>query len=97
MLSYSFWTVSHLEKPTTHAKILVANFSLAFNLMQPRILAHKLVNDFNLANQLVAWIVDFLFCRCGCVFVNGKCAGVRLTHTRSPEGYCLTPSIHPVH
>ena len=51
---------THLEKPTAHAKILFADFSSAFNLMQPDILAHKLISDFNLGNQLVAWIVDFL-------------------------------------
>ena len=45
---------THLEKPTAHAKILFADFSSAFNLMQPHILAHKLISDFNLGNQLVA-------------------------------------------
>ena len=54
---------NHLEKPTAHAKILFADFSSAFNLMQPQILAHQLISDFNLGNQLVAWIVDFLSCR----------------------------------
>ena len=44
----------HLEKPTAHAKILFANFSSAFNFMQPHILVHKLISDFNLGNQLVA-------------------------------------------
>ena len=33
---------THLEKQTAHTKILFADFSLAFNLMQPHILAHKL-------------------------------------------------------
>jgi len=33
-----------LEKPTAHAKILFADFSLDFNLMQPHILGHKLIS-----------------------------------------------------
>ena len=45
----------HLEKPTAHAKILFADFSSAFNLMQPQILAHQLISDFNLGNQLVCF------------------------------------------
>ena len=45
---------THLEKPTAHTKILFADFSSALNLMQPHILAHKLISDFNLGNQLVA-------------------------------------------
>ena len=41
-----------------------------FNLMQPHILAHKLIYYFNLENRFAAWIVDFLSCRRQCVFVN---------------------------
>ena len=82
---------THFEKPTAHAKILIADSSSAFNLMQPHILAHKLISDFNLGKQLVAWIVDFLSCRPQSVFVNGNFFDMRLTHTGSPQGCCLLP------
>ena len=72
---------THLHKPTAHTKILFADFSSAFNLMQPHILAHKLIYDFNLGNQHVAWIVDFFSCHPQSVFVNGKFSDMRLTHT----------------
>lgn len=85
---------THLEKPTAHAKILFADFSSAFNLMRPHILSQKLIYDFNPGNQLVAWIFDFLSCRRQCVFVNGKCSVMRLTHTGSPQGCCLSPLVH---
>ena len=85
---------THLEKPTAHANILFANFSLAFNLMQPHILAHKLISDFNLGNQLVAGIVDFLSCRSQSVFVNRTFSDMRLTHTGSPQGCCLSPLLY---
>ena len=45
---------THLEKPTAHAKILFADFTSAFNLMQPHSLAHKLISACNIGNQLVA-------------------------------------------
>ena len=67
----------HLKKPTAHGKIPFADFSPAFNLMQPHTLAHKLIVDFNLRNQPVARIVDFLSCRRQCVFVHGKCSDMR--------------------
>ena len=85
---------THFEKPTAHAKILFADFSSAFNLMQPHILAHKLISDFNLGNQLVDCIVDFLSCRPRSVFVNGKFSDMRLTHTGSPQGCCLPPLLY---
>ena len=33
----------HLEGPQTHARILVVDFSSAFNTIQPHILANKLI------------------------------------------------------
>ena len=85
---------THLQKPTAHAKILFVDFSSAFNLMQPHILAHKLISDFSLGDQLVAWSVDFFSCRPQSVFVNGKFSDMRLTHTGSPQGCCLSPILY---
>ena len=51
---------THLEKPTAHARFSSPIFSSAFNLMQPLILAHKLIYHFNLGNQADADIVWFL-------------------------------------
>ena len=44
---------THLEKTTAHAKILFTDFTLAFNLMQPLILVHKLIYNFYLGNSLL--------------------------------------------
>ena len=52
---------THLEKPTAHANILFADFSSAFNLMQPHIFAHKLISDFNLETSLLPELL--IFCR----------------------------------
>ena len=43
----------HLEGPETHVRILFADFSSAFNTIQPHILANKLVSHFSVDNHLV--------------------------------------------
>lgn len=44
------------------------DFSSAFNTVQPHILTHELMNNFNLAFNVVCWILDFLTKR---VSMNG--------------------------
>ena len=61
----------YLEGLHTHAKILFAGFSSAFNTMQPHLLAHKLLSNFGLKNRIVLWIMSFLTNRLQKVFVNG--------------------------
>ena len=38
----------------------LADFSSAFNTMQPHIFTHKLISNFSLQHDLVLWIVNFL-------------------------------------
>ena len=85
---------SHLEKSHAHARILFADFSSAFNLMQPYVLAKKLMTDFHLCDQLTAWIIDFLsFCPQS-VSVNGHVSNVIVTNTGSPQGCVLSPLLY---
>ena len=81
----------HLEKPKTHARMLFADFSSAFNTMQPHILAERLISEFELGHQLVLWILDFLTNRQQRVFVNGRYSDVVVTNTGSPQGCGLSP------
>jgi hypothetical protein len=81
----------HLEKPKAHARLIFADFSSAFNTMQPHILVKKLIDDFNLPNQLVLWIIDFLVDRKQRVCVNGCFSDVVFTRTGSPQGCVLSP------
>ena len=85
---------THLEKPHAHARLLMADFSSAFNLMQPHILARKLISDFHLNDQLVAWIIDFLTARPQSVLVNGNMSQMKVTNTGSPQGCCLSPLLY---
>ena len=43
----------HLEKPQAHVRLLFADFSSAFNTIQPHPLIERLLCDFKLPHQLV--------------------------------------------
>ena len=90
MRSYSFWTKCIL---TLRSQLHMPRFSSPISHRFLIILAHKLISDFNLGNQLVAWIVDYLSCRPQSVFVNGKFSDMRLTHTGLPQG-CISPLLY---
>ena len=83
----------HLETPQSHARLLFADFSSAFNVMQPHILVNKLVKDFALDSSLVLWILDFLINRPQRVFVNSHYSNWKYTNTGSLQGCCLSPLI----
>ena len=60
----------HLEHPKTTARLVFADFSSAFNTLQPQILAEKLTNLFYLDDRLILWIMDFLTNRSQRVLIN---------------------------
>ena len=86
----------HLELPQSHARILFADFSSAFNTMQPHILAQKLISNFSLQHDLALWIVDSLTDRCQQVFVNMSSVQA-VTCTGSPQGCVLSPLLYSLH
>ena len=83
----------HLELPQSHARILFADFSSAFNTMQPHILAQKLISNFSLQHDLALWIVDSLTDRCQQVFVNMS-SEQAVTCTGFPQGYVLSAPLY---
>lgn len=62
----------HLMHPKGHARVLLVNFSSAFNSMKTHILLKRLI-DLNINTELVLWIRDFLSCRPQRVCVGGAC------------------------
>ena len=76
----------HLEIPRSHARLLFADFSSAFNKMQPHILIERLSSYFNLPDQLLLLILNFLIKRVLQVFVNGKMSTTTVSNTGSPQG-----------
>ena len=81
----------HLEKPNSHAKILFADFSSAFNKMQPHILIEHLASHFKLPDQLLRLFLDFLTDRVQQVSVNGHMSTSVISSTGSPQGCVLSP------
>lgn len=80
----------HLELPDSSARLLFADFSSAFNTLQPHILATKLASQFHLDDQLILWILDFLTNRTQKVKVNNSLSNLRSTSTGSPQGCVLS-------
>ncbi len=83
--------IKHSEGSKTHAKLLFADFSSAFNSLQPYILVEKLITDFGLDFNLVGWILDFLTDRTQRVRVNGRLSAPLISSTGTPQGCVLSP------
>lgn len=81
----------HLEIPKTTARLLFADFSSAFNTMQPHILAEKLITRFHLNHQLTLWVTDFLTNTSQRGLVNCTGSDTLFTSTGSPQGCVLSP------
>ena len=50
---------SHLEKPGTCIRLMLYDFSSAFNTIQPHLLSEKLLN-MNVHASTITWILDYL-------------------------------------
>lgn len=83
--------LKHLEGKGHHARLLFIDFSSAFNTMYPHILIQRLLNHFNLNNNLLGWILDFLTCRTQRVRVNGLLSESLCSSIGSPQGCVLSP------
>lgn len=74
----------YLEKGGTFARMLLVDFSSAFNTMNSIILAKKLVCEFDVSHGLVLWILDFLTCRQQRIILNGVLPDTLVTSIGSP-------------
>ena len=81
----------HLEKPGSHARLLFADFSSAFNKMQPHILIERLAAEFELPHQILLLLLNFLTDRTQRVSVNGHLSQAITSNTGSPQGCVLSP------
>lgn len=88
----------HLEQPKSHARLLFADFSSAFNKMQPHILIERLSSHFMLLDQILLMILNFLTNRLQQVFVNGRMSSVIQSNIGSPSGLSpFSPAFYSVH
>ena len=83
--------LKHLDKPRSHARLLFADFSSAFNKVQPHILINRLASHFRRPDQLLMLFLNFLTERTQQVLVNGKLSNSVVTSTGSPQGCVLSP------
>ena len=83
--------LKHLEKAKVHVKLLFADFSSAFNQLQPHILIERLASYFNLPHQLLSLILNFLTNRPQQVLVNGAKSNILLSNTGSLQVCVLSP------
>lgn len=81
----------HLEEKGTHARLLFIDFSSAFNTIQPHVLSLRLLEHFNLSNNLVGWALDFLTNRTQKVRVNGVVSDQVSSSTGCPQGCVRSP------
>ncbi len=88
----------HLEKTDSYARLLFAIFSSAFNKMLPHILVERLASCFNLPDQILLLLLNFLTDRTRQVFVNGHISKHHLLGYWLPAGLCPSPlAIYHVH
>ena len=80
----------HLDKAGSYVRILVIDFSSAFNTIQPHLLALKLLHlDIN--PKLILWIVNFLLHRTQSIRFQNSISSQRHTCTGAPQGTVLSP------
>ena len=73
--------IAHRDKTIAHINIIFADFSSAFNLMQPHLLAYEFISDFVVVLPSVC-------------FVNRKRSDMRLYDTGSPQRYGFSPHLY---
>ena len=84
----------HLDKPRTFIRILMMDFSSAFNTIQSHLLLKRLL-DLDVSPSLVLWIRSFLCNRPQRVTVNDVLSNEIVVNTGAPQGCVLSPILFP--
>lgn len=85
------FVVRHLEGRKTHVCLCFADFSSAFNFMQPHFLAQRLSNISSIEFGTICWLVDFLTTRPQRTRVNETLSETLSCSTGSPQVCVLSP------
>jgi hypothetical protein len=86
----------HLDKPRTHVRILMIDFSSAFNSMEPLVLLQRLI-DLGVNSSLVLFINDFLRDRPQRVRSGGTLSDEIIVSTGAPQGCVLSPTLFSIY
>ena len=88
--------LEHLDKPKTYARILFADFSSAFNTIQPHLMAEKLMR-MEVNPVIIRWVHSFLTGRPQCVRIGTTKSAVVLTNTGAPQGCVTSPALFTIY
>ena len=86
----------HLDKSGTFVRVLMMDFSSAFNTLQPHLLLKRLI-DLDVSPSLVLWVRSFLSDRPQRVCVNGTLSNEIVLNTGAPQGCVLSPVLFSIY
>ena len=88
--------LAHLDKPGTFVRVLMMDFSSAFNTLQTHILIKRLL-DLDVSPGLILWIRSFLSDRPQRVSVDGILSNEIILNTGVPQGCVLSPVLFSIY
>ena len=88
--------LSHLDKPGTFVRVLMMDFSSAFNTLQTHILVKRLL-DLDVSPGLILWIRSFLSDRPQRVSIEGVLSNEIVLNTGAPQGCVLSPVLFSIY
>uniref|UniRef100_A0A3P9KDL8 Reverse transcriptase domain-containing protein n=1 Tax=Oryzias latipes TaxID=8090 RepID=A0A3P9KDL8_ORYLA len=90
VISASHLILKHLEAPNSYARVLFADFSSAFDTVQPAILVKKML-EMNVNPDMVKWFFSLLTDRTQQVKLNGTFSKRLSCNTGIPQGAVSSP------
>ena len=87
------YILEHLDKSNSYARILLIDYSSAFNTIVPQKLFDKLI-AMSLDPSICHWILDFLLNRPQVVKFNGQFSDTIVLNTGAPQGCVLSPLLY---
>ena len=88
--------LKHLEKNRYYVRVLLFDFSSAFNTIQPHVMVHKL-KYLNLRNDTIAWVLEFLTHRRQYVKLNDSLSELVQINTGALQGCVLSPTLYTIY
>ena len=86
----------HLDQTGTFVRVLMMDFSSAFNTLQPHILLSRLI-DLDVSPSMILWIREFLCDRPQTVNINGVKSKEIVLNTGAPQGCVLSPILFSIY
>ena len=86
----------HLDKSGNYVRVLMVDFSSAFNTIQPHLMIDKLLS-LGVNNHIVLWVHQFLTRRPQRVCLGEVLSDTVLTNTGHPQGCVLSPVLFTIY